>query len=660
MTFSVSRHAADVPAPTPARPAAVSHDGLPDLRVPMRDGVRLATDVYFPPGYRREVDPPLPTILERTPYGKTAISRAEIHRGAPPMTRIEVARYFAARGYAVVMQDCRGRYDSEGRFEKYLAEGPDGFDTMAWIAAQPWSDGRVGTMGLSYAAHTQLAAACLNPPALTCMALDSGGFANGYHCGIRQGGAFELKQATWAFNRARNSAAADADPLVASTLAGHDLRDWFARMPWRPGHSPLARVPEYETYLFEQWTHDVYDDYWRQPGICAEHFYDTMRRVPAIWMSSWYDAYVRSTLANFQALSDDPAAPAYLIMGPWLHGDRNVRYSGDVDFGAHAAIDGELADDWLALRARWFERWLKPATAAALTPDIAAEPVARIFVMGGGSGRRNAEGRMSHGGRWIGSPAWPLPGTQERPFYLCADGRLSDDPAAAQAQPTSVAYAFDPSRPVPTIGGALTSGAPVFDGGAFDQRELPGFFGVREPGMPLAARPDVLVFQTPPLEHELAVIGPIRVRLWISSDAPDTDFTAKLIDVCPPNEDYPDGYAMNLTDGIFRCRFHASWEAPATLEPGRVYEIEIEPFATANRFARGHRIRVDISSSNFPHFDVNPNSGEAPALARAPRVAVNRVWFGAGTPSQIVLPIVDTDRLDALALPPYKADSSRA
>ncbi|WP_414447614.1 CocE/NonD family hydrolase [Burkholderia sp. 22PA0099] len=644
MTFSASPTAAFPDAA--ASPAA----GLADLMVPMRDGVRLATDVYLPPGYRVGIDAPLPAILERTPYGKTDLSRSEIHHGAPPMNRADVARYFAARGYAVVMQDCRGRYGSEGAFEKYIAEGPDGFDTMAWIAAQPWSDGRVGTMGLSYAAHTQLAAACLNPPALACMVLDSGGFANGYHCGIRQGGAFELKQATWAFNRARNSPAAEADPLVAAALAGHDLRDWFARMPWRPGHSPLASVPDYEHYLFEQWTRDAYDDYWRQPGICAEHFYGAMRRVPAIWMSSWYDAYVQSTLANFAALSDVPEAPAYLIMGPWLHGDRNVRYSGDVDFGEHAAIEGELAEDWLAMRARWFDRWLKPADAPR-----AVEPVARIFVMGGGSGRRNADGRMSHGGRWIGAPSWPLPGTQAVPFHLRADGSLTRDPAAADDAQTSIAYAFDPARPVPTIGGALTSGAPVFEGGAFDQRELPGFFGVQAPGRPLAARPDVLVFQTPPLEHDVAVAGPIRVRLWVSSDAPDTDFTAKLIDVCPPNADYPDGYAMNLTDGIFRCRFHASWEAPELLEAGRVYEIAIEPFATANRFARGHRIRIDISSSNFPHFDVNPNSGEAPALARAPRVAVNRVWLGAGTPSQLVLPIVETAQLDALALPPHTA-----
>ncbi|CAN7800502.1 CocE/NonD family hydrolase [Paraburkholderia hospita] len=617
---------------------------MSDTMVSMRDGVRLATDVYFPAGYRVGIHAPLPTILERTPYGKSDISRSEIHHGEPPANRADVARYFTARGYVVVLQDCRGRYQSEGNFTKYISEGPDGFDTIEWITRQPWSNGNVGTMGLSYAAHTQLAAACLNPPGLACMVLDSGGFANGYHCGIRQGGAFELKQATWAFNRAKNSATALGNPLVAAALDATDLRQWFGRMPWRPGHSPLAAVPDYESYLFEQWTHDVFDDYWTQPGIYAEGYYDTMARVPTVLMSSWYDAYVRSTLDNFEAMSGKPDAPAYLIMGPWLHGDRNLPYSGDVDFGPDAVIEGQIASDWLAFRVQWFDRWLKPHEATSPS----GEDLVRIFMMGGGSGACNSQGRMEHGGHWVRSSQWPLPETQFTPFYLAADGSLSASNDALQAAPTSTSYSFDPSNPVPTIGGALTSGAPVFEGGAFDQREDPRFFGSRHPGMPLSARPDVLVFQTDVLDEDVAVVGPIAVKLWISSDAPDTDFTAKLIDVYPPNADYPHGYAMNLTDGIFRCRFHDSWTQPRALEAGRVYEITIEPFATANLFKRGHRIRLDISSSNFPHFDVNPNSGEPPALARAPRVAVNRVHFGAGQASHVVLPLATPASLEAM------------
>lgn len=619
-----------------------------DAMVSMRDGVRLATDVYFPSGYRPGIDAPLPTILERTPYGKSEISRSEIHHGQPPANRADVARYFAARGYAVVLQDCRGRYGSEGTFTKYVAEGPDGFDTIEWITRQYWSNGKVGTMGLSYAAHTQLAAACLNPPGLTCMVLDSGGFANGYRCGIRQGGAFELKQATWAFNRAKSSAAAAENPLVAAALDASDLRQWFGRIPWRPGHSPLAAVPEYENYLFEQWTRDVFDEYWKQPGIYAEGYYETMRRVPTVLMSSWYDAYVRSTLDNFAALSDSPGTPAYLIMGPWLHGDRNVSYSGDVEFGPEAVIEGQIAEDWLAFRAGWFDRWLKHDELSRESADATA----RIFVMGGGSGLRNSKGRMEHGGRWIQSSQWPLPNMRLTPFYLGQDGSLAASDDALRAPATSVSYSFDPSNPVPTLGGALTSGAPVFEGGAFDQREDARFFGTRHPGMPLSARSDVLVFQTHVLEEDVAVVGPIVVKLWISSDAPDTDFTAKLVDVYPPNADYPHGYAMNLTDGIFRCRFHESWTEPRPLENGRIYAIEIEPFATANLFKRGHRIRLDISSSNFPHFDVNPNSGESPALARTPRIAVNRVHFGVGQASHVVLPIVPVASLEPMSTMP--------
>jgi putative CocE/NonD family hydrolase len=636
----------------------VHDDTLPmctEFMVPMRDGVHLATDVYLPAGYSEGIDAPLPTILERTPYGKREVSRSEINQGTPAARRSTIAAYFVARGFAVVFQDCRGRYASEGEFTKYLSEGADGYDTFAWLTKQAWSTGRIGTMGLSYAAHTQMAAACLNPPGLACMVMDSGGFANSYQCGIRQGGAFELKQATWAVNQAIGSRTVQSDPLLKAALEQQDLKQWFARMPWRPGQSPLRHVPEYERYLFDQWTHEAFDGFWQQSGIYAEGFYQTMARVPTVLMSSWYDAYVRSTVDNFSAMSrlDPVNAPTYLIMGSWLHGDRNVPYSGDVDFGPAAMIEGQIAEDWLAFRAAWFTRWLKPeaATEEASAPRVPEDAVAKIFVMGGGSGTRNAEGRMMHGGAWIQASDWPLPETRATPFFLRPDGLLaermpmSEDPTVGE----KITYAFDPADPVPTAGGALTSGAPVFHGGAFDQREDTRFFGSRSPGMPLSARGDVLVFETPPLAEDMAVVGPIVVKLWISSDAPDTDFTAKLIDMYPPNVDYPQGFAMNLTDGIFRCRFHASWEHPEMLQEGRIYEIEIEPFATANLFKQGHRIRLDISSSNFPRFDINPNSGESPAVARAARIARNTVHFGTESPSHIVLPIVPLSALTPLA-----------
>jgi putative CocE/NonD family hydrolase len=403
-------------------------------------------------------------------------------------------------------------------------------------------------------------------------------------------------------------------------------------MPWKPGHSPVRWVPEYEDYLFEQWTHGAFDGYWKQLGIYAEGFYDRFADVPQIHMSSWYDAYVRTATDNYVALSKLKRGPVRLIMGPWTHGDRSKSWAGDVDFGSAATVDGNLAAHWRELRLRWFDRWVKGAA-----NGVDAEPRVRLFLMGGGSGRRNAAGRMDHGGRWITATDWPLPETKFTPYYLHADGRL--DPAPPAATEASIAYDYDPSNPVPTIGGPLTSGQPVFEGGAFDQREDARFFGCRRPGVPLAARPDVIVFETAPLAGDVAVIGPITVKLYVSSNCPDTDFTAKLVDVHPPNADYPQGYAMNLCDGILRCRYRRSWANPEPMREGEVVEIIIEPFATCNLFKTGHRIRLDISSSNFPRYDVNFNTGEPEGRATTRCVAANRIHLDRSRPSQVVLPI---------------------
>ena len=601
---------------------------IANLMVPMRDGVRLAIDVYLPPGTG-----PWPLVLERTPYGKTNPSRSEIEAGQDaPLSRAAVAARFVSRGFAVAYQDCRGRYGSEGEFVKYLSDGHDGVDTMVWLRQQSWCDGRIATMGLSYAAHTQAALACLDPPGLAAMALDCGGFANAFQCGIRQGGAFELKQATWAYNQALESPEAKADPNILAALRAEDIKAWFGRMPWRQGQSPLRWVPEYEAYLLEQWSHGTFDAYWQQLGIYAEGFRHTFSNVPALLMSAWYDAYVSSTLSNYAAMSRPGRAPVALIMGPALHGDRNLTYAGDVDFGAAATFDGHVDRNWIELRARWFEHWVR-----GIANGVETEPRVRLFLMGGGSGRRNKAGRLDHGGRWIAANDWPIPGTSIAPYHLHGNGDLSPAQPVTDARPMS--YAFDPRDPVPTIGGALTSGRPVFEGGGFDQREDARFFGCRTPGSPLASRPDVLVFETEPLSEDVAIIGPIRVELWVSSDAPDTDFTAKLIDVYPSSVDYPTGFALNITDGIFRCRYRKSWSEPEPIKPGEIFPITIEPFATANLFKAGHRIRLDISSSNFPHFDVNPNTGEAEGSARTWRVATNAVHVDREHPSRLILPI---------------------
>ena len=605
-----------------------------DVMVPMRDGVRLACDVYRPARDGRAVDGAFPVILERTPYGKAEVSRSErTASSATPASRAEVAAYFVRHGYVVVYQDCRGRYRSEGTFVKYLSDGDDGYDTVVWLTRRPWCNGKVGTMGLSYAAHTQSALACLNPPGLAAMFLDSGGFSNAYRSGIRQGGAFELRQATWAYNNARVSPAVQADPVAAGALAAVDLRDWFTRMPWKKGHSPLQWAPEYEDYLFEQWTHGTFDGYWQQVGIYAEGFYDQYADVPMVHMSSWYDPYTRTATENYVALSQRKQGPVRLILGPWTHGDRSLTYAGDVDFGPAATLDGNLAGDYLALRLRWFDRWLRGSD-----NGVEREPPVRLFVMGGGSGRRTAAGRLDHGGRWRAEADWPLPDTRFTPYYLHGNGTLAPTPPGEGDAPP--AYDYDPRRPTPTIGGAISSGAPVMAGGAFDQREDPRFFGCAPPYLPLATRPDVLVFQTPPLGVDLEVTGPIVARLWISSNCPDTDVTVKLIDVYPPSADYPQGFALNLTDGILRVRYRDAWEQPRLMTPGEVYEVEVEAFPTGNLFQRGHRIRLDISSSNFPHFDTNPNTGAPEGRGQTTRIATNVIHADRARPSHVVLPVI--------------------
>ena len=245
---------------------------------------------------------------------------------------------------------------------------------------------------------------------------------------------------------------------------------------------------------------------------------------------------------------------------------------------------------------------------------------------------------MDHGGRWKTADDWPIPAAVDQPFYLTPDGGLT--PHAPTVDEAALSYEYDPAHPVPSIGGTITSGAPIMYGGAYDQREGPDFFGSEAPGRPLADRPDVLVFQTPPLESPVEVTGPLVVRLWISSDAPDTDFTAKLVDVYPPNSDYPDGFAMNVTDGIVRVRYRDSWESPRLMTPGEVVQVVVEAFPTSNLFGAGHRIRLDISSSNYPHFDVNFNTGEPEGLATASRVARNTVYMDRDRPSHAVLPVV--------------------
>lgn len=604
-----------------------------NVMVAMRDGVRLATDIYRPAINGRPIETPRPVLLERTPYDKTGVNHGDRTRDDPtPRSKPELAIDFVRGGYVVALQDCRGRYASEGVFEKYLNEGKDGFDTIDWLIRRPWCDGKVGTLGLSYGAHVQSALACLDPPGLAAMFLDSGGFSSAYHSGIRQGGAFELKQATWAYKHALLSPATQVDPARRAALEAQDLEAWFKAMPWTEGHSPLSAAPEYEAYLLDQWRNGLFGPYWKQNGIYARGAYDAYSDVPVVHMSSWFDPYSVTAIENFLGLSTRKHSPVKLILGPWTHGQRSVTYAGDVDFGPAAPLDGALAEDYVALRLAWFDAWMKtPASHDPLPP-------VKLFVMGGGSGRKTADGRLDHGGAWMDAAAWPPADVAVTDWFFQADGALTRQaPSAASAFRE---YIHDPGRPVPTIGGAIASGAPVMEAGAFDQREAPGVFGCEPPYRALGARDDVLVFQTSPLEQDIVVVGSIKVDLHIASDCVDTDFMVKLIDVHPPSDDYPDGYAMNLCHGVLRVRYREGFEHETRLEPGEVYAITIDAFPTANRFVKGHRIRLDISSSNFPHFDVNPNSGEPEGYGRSPRVATNRVYMDAARPSRVLLPIL--------------------
>ena len=510
-----------------------------DIMVAARDGVRLATDIYRPEGVG-----PFSVILERTPYDKAAASRSEITATEPtPRSREAVARYFVEAGYAVAFQDCRGRYRSEGGFTKYLSETPDGYDTCAWLVAQPWCNGRIATMGLSYAAHAQMALGCLDAPGLAAQYIDCGGFSNAYRSGIRNGGAFDLKQATWAY---RNALADAKDPAVKAALQAENIANG-----WRACHGGPVIHHQGGAGIRGLPVRAMVARRFRRLSETARHLcrgvLRPLRRCADGASVGRYDPYARTAMENYAGLAGAKRGPVRLVLGPWTHGDRSLSFAGDVEFGPAATLDGNLGDDFFAVRRRWFDCWVK-----GIDNGVAREPSVRVFVMGGGSGRKTAEGRLDHGRFWRAAEAWPLPGTRFTPFYLHPGRSLL---VARPGDGAPLSFVADPRDPVPTIGGALSSGGPVMYGGAYDQRTGPEIFGAKPPYGPLAARPDLLVFQTPPLPEDLEIAGPLELRLWVASDGPDADIHAKLIDLYPPSEDYPEGFAINLCEGLLRLRY---------------------------------------------------------------------------------------------------------
>ncbi|HET7036394.1 MAG TPA: CocE/NonD family hydrolase [Thermomicrobiaceae bacterium] len=612
------------------------------IMVPMRDGVRLATDIYRPADGVEPLPGPFPTLLIRTPYNKGS---------AETIRRKGV--YFASRGYAVVIQDVRGRYESEGEFYFLAQEAEDGYDTIVWVGQQPWCDGKVGTLGTSYLAWTQSALAALNPPHLAAMYVNEGG-ANAYTSTVRQNGAFELRFLAWAFMGAATSPSvpqAIRDALVESA----PFSRWVRQLPLKPGVSPLALAPDYERWALDIMYRGEYDEYWKQPGFNFEEHAQAHADVPILFSGAWYDSYTRATTENFVRFGEIKRGPVRLLMGPWTHGGYppDLTWSGDVEFGPTASIGGSgIAADVDDHHLRFFDHWLK-----GIDNEIGSEPPVRIFVMGGGDGHRTPEGRLYHGGHWRAEQEWPLARTQWTNYYLGGGGRLgTGEPAAAEDGTT---FAFDPRDPVPTVGGNISSlsdfapvpqeiaarvppperWASIVSVGPQDQRTLPATFGASPPALPLAARPDVLVFQSEPLAAPLEVTGPLTAVLWVDSTAPDTDITVKLIDRYPPSADYPEGYAMNISDTILRLRYRHGGQAEP-LTPGVVEKIEIPMYPTSNVFGAGHRIRLDISSSNFPRFDVNPNTGEPLGQETHTEVALNTIHHDRAHPSHLVLPVI--------------------
>ncbi|MEF8842567.1 MAG: CocE/NonD family hydrolase [Haloarculaceae archaeon] len=612
-----------------------------DLPVEVRDGTRLSTDVYRPaePDTGDPIREPRPALLVRTPYDKRDRSRVEDH-----------GRWYAERGYVVAIQDVRGRYASEGEFYLLVDEPEDGYDTVEWLADRPYCDGQVGTMGTSYMAWVQSALATLDPPSLSAMFVNQGA-ANGWEAVLRHNGAFEMRWLTWALTIGGGFAKrALADPDVQRALADVDTRRVLENEPVLPGQSPLRHVPNYEAWVRDLMTTSGDDELWDSRGLNFTEYAGESADVPTTYAGGWYDSYTKATSDSFLTFAEANESDHYLLMGPWTHGgvaSWGKPYSGEAWFGEPARTR------YLETRLAFFDRYLKGR-------DCWDRDPVTYFRMAAGGEPANAtatgSGKLRHGGEWATAEDWPLPDTEFTSYYAHPDGTLAArEPDAADASTT---YEFDPSDPVPTLGGNCSSyytfepreepieEFPVADRptlsitgrGGFDQRTRPETFGADPPYGPLEERDDVLVFRTPPLEEPAEIVGPIRVRVYGSTDAPDTDFTAKLIDEYPPSEDFPEGFALNLCDSVCRARYRGYRRDPDSVEPGEVYAFDMEPYPTANRFAAGHRIRLDLSSSNYPRYDVNHNTGESPG-GRERRVARNTVHHDREHPTHVELPV---------------------
>ena len=542
-----------------------------DVGVVMRDGVRLSADVYLPDGVG-----PFPSILYRTPYDNSDWTA-------------DKARGFAGHGYATVVQDVRGRMDSQGEFYPFRNEGADGADTLSWMAAQPWCDGRIGMTGGSYLGYVQWAVAAVGHPNLRCLSPHVASWNRG-RGSIYAGGALQLGfAATWGLQVSGRG---------LQRLDGVHWREVLRRVPLLDVGSIAERFSAWEDWL----THGPEDPYWDEFDLSVHASEATL---PALLIGGWYDIYASQTIEAFSALRTmgrDEADATRAIIGPWHHLYSQSPAVGDLDFGPASVIDVEAEER------RWFDRWLRR------TDEVDGCAPLRIFVMGAN--------------RWRDEQSWPLERTDWQQWYLSSGGSAATANGDGRLLPTSPRsdepvdrFTFDPAFPVQTTGGSTCCYPAVIAMGPYDQRDV-------------EMRTDVLCYTSDPLDADLEVTGPVRLILYAATDGQDTDWTGKLVDV------WPTGYAQNIVDGIIRARYRDGLAAPKPCEPGVVHRYDIDLGVTSQLFRRGHRIRLEVSSSNFPRFDINPNTGGGATSTASLRIARQTVHHDAMRRSHLLLPVV--------------------
>jgi hypothetical protein len=565
-------------------------EAMINVPAPMRDGVKLSTDIYLP----RDQRGPFPVILRRTPYDNTGMGAAED------------AAYFVQRGYAYVAQDGRGRYDSEGLYQPWAEDFPDGHDTIEWIGRQPWCNGNVGTQGASYMGFVQWAAAAGGSRFLKCIAPRIVG-TSVYHDWLFRGGAFHLSFFLhWNLRMTGRS---------AQNLGLYNFRELENVLPLR---DIPKRAGQLGTHLDTVLQHPTYDAFWKALSV-NERFADI--KVPVFALNGWFDYFLGGTLKGYVGMREHGGSELArlnqkLVLGPWFHGGNLRTNAGQVDFGFASMQEPRVTE------LRWFDRWLKGAA-----NGVDTEAPIRLFTMGANQWREERE--------------WPIARTQFTRFFLHSRGSANSargDGVLSTQTPTdepSDRYAYDPMDPVPTMGGN-GYGPQVSLAGAQGAAGLalgPQYAGSHDQRL-VEARHDVLVYTTEPLAQDVEVTGPVSVVLHASSDCTDTDFTAKLVDV------HPSGYAVNVCDGILRARYRESLETPRLLTPGKVEQLTIDLWATSNLFKQGHRIRLEVSSSNFPHYDRNLNTGHDWGVDAAMQVAHQEVHHTQAHPSHVLLPVV--------------------